>query len=403
MKRILKGFGLLFLLATVTATLLSVGCAPPEDPDQPQSPTPTQKILFLGDSIAEAILGASPLSERESYGYYGVVGIVNNFWYVNRSISGHQTKQLLDYIRQGDDGAMLTDTHIRTADIIHISILGNDLLQNNLGEIMYNELIGETEKTDLILAKAAENFAAIVTVLREKNPDAVLIFQSVYNPIHPDSVLVNARVRKLLADRGIAPDQYRTQCQPTLDKLNDISKTELSALTAEEMLAFLRAWAFAYGSDRQQAYFTDEAYLLKVLSLCMGIGGKKRRKDFVTAKQALSMIGYFFGERVQEDAYRVDNATRDAVLQAFLQTYDASDDAQVWFSKVKEVAASLGFAAEMRDYKADPAAYKGSVSDVAEVLRIAVTGRANTPDLWSIMQIMGEEKARARIQSCIGA
>ena len=188
-----------------------------------------------------------------------------------------------------------------------------------------------------------------------------------------------------------------------LDKLNDISKTELSALTAEEMLAFLRAWAFAYGSDRQQAYFADEAYLLKVLSLCMGIGGKKRRKDFVTAKQALSTIGYFFGERVQEDVYRVDNATRDAVLQAFLQTYDASDDAQVWFSKVKEVAASLGFAAEMRDYKADPAAYKGSVSDVAEVLRIAVTGRANTPDLWSIMQIMGEEKARARIQSCIGA
>ena len=227
MKRILKGFGLLFLLATVAATLLSVGCAPPEDPDQPQSPTPTRKILFLGDSIAEAILGASPLSERESYGYYGVVGIVNNFWYVNRSISGHQTKQLLDYIRQGDDGAMLTDTHIRTADIIHISILGNDLLQNNLGEIMYNELIGETEITDLILAKAAENFAAIVTVLREKNPDAVLIFQSVYNPIHPDSVLVNARVRKLLADRGIAPDQYRTQCQPTLDKLNDIPRSYL--------------------------------------------------------------------------------------------------------------------------------------------------------------------------------
>ena len=78
-------------------------------------------------------------------------------------------------------------------------------------------------------------------------------------------------------------------------------------------------------------------------------------------------------------------------------SYDASDDAQVWFSKVKEVAASLGFAAEMRDYKADPAAYKGSVSDVAEVLRIAVTGRANTPDLWSIMRILGEERTRARI------
>ena len=188
-----------------------------------------------------------------------------------------------------------------------------------------------------------------------------------------------------------------------LDKLNDISKTELSALTAEEMLAFLRAWASAYGSDRQQAYFADEAYLLKVLSLCMGVGGKKRRKDFVTARQAMGEIGYFFGDYVQKDAYRVDKATRDAVLEKFLESYDPADDAQVWFSKVKETASSLGFAAEMRDYKANPEAYKGSVSDVAEVLRIAVTGKANSPDLWTIMQIFGERRTRERIAAAINA
>ena len=184
-----------------------------------------------------------------------------------------------------------------------------------------------------------------------------------------------------------------------LDKLNDISRTELSRLSAEEMLAFLKEWAQAFGTEEQKGYFADEAYFLKVLTLCMGIGGKKRRKDFVTAKQALAEIGYFFGDAAQRDAYRVDEETRNAVLDGFLATYSYENDAQVWFSKVKELAASIGFAAEMRDYKANPEAYKGSVSDVAEVLRIAVTGRANTPDLWTIMQILGEERMRARILS----
>lgn len=182
-----------------------------------------------------------------------------------------------------------------------------------------------------------------------------------------------------------------------LDKLNDISKTELSRLSAEEMLAFLKDWAFSFGSAQEQAYFADEEYLLKVLNLCMGTSGKKRRKDFVTAKQAVAEIGYFFGDRVQKDAYRVDDGTRNAILDTFLAKYDYADDAQVWFAKVKEVAASLGYAAEMRDYKANPEAYKGNVSDVAEVLRIAVTGRANSPDLWTIMQILGDERARARL------
>ena len=188
-----------------------------------------------------------------------------------------------------------------------------------------------------------------------------------------------------------------------LDKLNDISKTELSQLSPEAMLAFLKEWAFAFGTEKEQSYFADEEYLLRVLALCMGVGGKKRRKDFVTAKQAVAEIGYFFGDRVQKDEYRVDNATRDAVLHGFLQTYDYADDAQTWFSKVKELAASLGFAAEMRDYKANPEAYRGSVADVAEVLRIAVTGRANSPDLWTIMQILGDGRARERVAQAINS
>ncbi len=183
-----------------------------------------------------------------------------------------------------------------------------------------------------------------------------------------------------------------------LNKLNDISANELSRLSAEEMLAFLKDWADEYGTDGQRAYFKDEEYMLRVLNLCMGTGGKKRRKDFVTARQAMEFIRYFFEEESRRDEYRVDAQTKNAILKSFGEKYSYSDDAQTWFSKVKEVAASLGFAAETKDYKANPEAYKGSVADVAEVLRIALTGRANTPDLWTVMQILGEEVSRKRLQ-----
>ncbi len=182
-----------------------------------------------------------------------------------------------------------------------------------------------------------------------------------------------------------------------LDKLNDISKNELAKLSAEEMLAFLKGWAEEFGTEEQKGYLKEEEYLLKVLNLCMGTAGKKRRKDFTTAKQAMEQIAYFFRKGARQDKYRTEKQTRNAILKAFADSYRYSDDAQTWFGKLKEIAASLGFAAEMKDYKQNPEGYKGSVSDVAEVLRIAVTGRANTPDLWTILQILGEKETRARI------
>ena len=187
-----------------------------------------------------------------------------------------------------------------------------------------------------------------------------------------------------------------------LDKLNDISKNELSRLSAEEMFDFLKSWADEYGSENEKNYFKDREYFLKILNLIMGTNGKKRRKDIMTARQAMELIAYFF-VRTPKDSYRVDEETKRNILKAFVKTYDYADDAQVWFSKVKEVAASLGFAAEMRDYKEHPEAFKGNVSDIAEVLRIAVTGRANTPDLWTVMQILGENETKIRLAQAIEA
>jgi len=134
----------------------------------------------------------------------------------------------------------------------------------------------------------------------------------------------------------------------------------------------------------------------------MGIGGKKRRKDFICAKQAVEFISYFFDETfapVYE--YRFDGAVVKKILSDFKNVYSYADDCSAWFEKVKAVASDSGFATDMKAYKANPENYPGNVSDVAEMLRIATTGLANTPDLWTIMQILGEERTLARLEKAI--
>lgn len=187
-------------------------------------------------------------------------------------------------------------------------------------------------------------------------------------------------------------------------KLNDISKTFMAKLSETETYEFFKAWADEFGTDEQKGYFADKEYMLKVLALCMGVGGKKRRKDFVCAKQAVEMISYFFDESFAPNyEYRFDKQTVSKVLQSFKNIYDYADDCSAWFEKVKTVAADNGFATDMKAYKADPTAYPGNVSDVAEMLRIATTGLSNTPDLWTIMQILGKEKTLSRLEKAINA
>ena len=166
----------------------------------------------------------------------------------------------------------------------------------------------------------------------------------------------------------------------------------------------MKEWADEFGTETQKAYFADKEYMLKILTLCMGIGGKKRRKDFTTAKQAMEFIAYFFDETfAPEYAYRFDGGVVKTVLEGFKAAYDYADDASAWFDKVKGVAAANGFATDMKAYKTDPTAYPGNVSDVAEMLRIATTGLANTPDLWTIMQILGKERTIARLDKAIAS
>ena len=116
------------------------------------------------------------------------------------------------------------------------------------------------------------------------------------------------------------------------------------------------------------------------------------------------MISYFFDETFAPTyEYRFDKETVKKILQGFAAIYDEKDDNGAWFDKVKQVAGENGFATDMKAYKANPEAFPGSVADVAEVLRIATTGLSNTPDLWTIMQILGKERTLARLSAAINA
>ena len=188
------------------------------------------------------------------------------------------------------------------------------------------------------------------------------------------------------------------------DKLHNICKNELSKLSEDEVYDFLYRWAYEYESKKAPVWFADKEKMLAILRLYMGVGMKRRRKDLIYAKQIFKLVSYFFDieEDDEKDEFRLDNEEVKKLLKAYLDSYSHEDDNSVWFDKLKAIADSNGYASDMKAYKAEPEKYKGNVSDVAEVVRIAVTGHANTPDLWSIVHIMGEDQMRQRIEKIIG-
>lgn len=253
---------------------------------------------------------------------------------------------------------------------------------------------------------------------KRKDPEASLTFYR-EDGYHPTAVrtymmtLLNSNFEEWLLkfpDKPIEEFKYsigkmgKSGALFDILKLNDVSKSVMSMLSAEEAFEFFKEWTDEFGTEAQKQYFNDREYMLKVLTLCMGIGGKKRRKDFISAKQAVQSLSYFFNTTfTPEYAYRFDGAIVKKILCDFKAVYDYADDSQAWFEKVKGVAAENGFAADMKAYKANPEEFVGNVSDVAEMLRIATTGLANTPDLWTIMQILGNGEVLARLEKAIAS
>ncbi|MBO4861352.1 MAG: glutamate--tRNA ligase [Firmicutes bacterium] len=183
-----------------------------------------------------------------------------------------------------------------------------------------------------------------------------------------------------------------------INKLNDVSKDVLARKSAAEIYDFMLGWAEEFDPAKYELLANNKDMLLKVFDIDRG--GEKPRKDLVYAEQIFAFIKYFFDETFEYESEwpaEVSAEDRREILRRYAQMYDPADDNSAWFEKVRGITADLGYAVKPKDYKKNPDAYKGHVGHVSGVIRIAITGRANSPDLWTIQQIMGREKTLERI------
>lgn len=183
-------------------------------------------------------------------------------------------------------------------------------------------------------------------------------------------------------------------------KLRDVSKLCISRMTAEEVYERTLAWAKTYDEAFARRLEADREKALGMLALDRG--GKKPRKDLAAFSEVKPYFSYMYDDLYEADytlPEHIDPRDAAAILEQYVTVWSPEDDKDTWFAKVKSICAPLGFAPEMRDWKADPASYKGNVSDVSTVIRVAVTGRTNTPDLCTILRLLGRETVCARLSA----
>ena len=181
-------------------------------------------------------------------------------------------------------------------------------------------------------------------------------------------------------------------------KLTDVSKNVISRMDAQTVYDLLVEWAREFDAGFAAKLTADPEYAVKILAI--GRGGKKPRKDLATWQEAKPYMGFFYDEYLDAPVFddKFDGATVRTVLEKFLEVFDIADDSNVWFEKVKGITESIGFTTDMKAYKADPTAFPGTVADVSTFIRQAVTGKTNSPDLYTVMQILGYERTCQRIR-----
>ena len=187
-----------------------------------------------------------------------------------------------------------------------------------------------------------------------------------------------------------------------MDKLNDVSKNVISTMDAATVTAAVREWAKQYETAFSALLERDVDFAEGIFAIDRG--NAKPRKDIAKWSDAPAYAAYFFDETFAMQDEFPENISREdtaAVLQAYAKVYDPAQDKQEWFNTIKSICPELGFCPEVKEYKKNPEGYKGHAGDVSTIIRVAVTGRRNTPDLCSIMQLLGSEKVDARLRQAL--
>ena len=191
-------------------------------------------------------------------------------------------------------------------------------------------------------------------------------------------------------------------CLFDLVKLTDVSKNVISVMNAQKVYSLVEKWAAAYDKDFHKILTADADFATAILNIDRE--NPKPRKDISQWSQVKDYVAYFYDELYTPDYTIPANISADdakAVLEKYLEVYSAEDDKDTWFAKIKDMCEPLGFTPNVKEYKKNPEAFKGHVGDISTVLRIAATSRTNTPDLYMIMKLLGEDKLRERINNTI--
>ncbi len=181
-------------------------------------------------------------------------------------------------------------------------------------------------------------------------------------------------------------------------KLLDIGKNVISRMTADEVYENALNWANEYDKELVKI-LENKDYALKVFGIERG--NKKPRKDLSKWSDVKENIIYMYEEPVNYDFDKISGEDAKKVIDEYSKVYDNNDDKQAWFDKIKDVAEKLGYAREVKEYKANPENWTGHVGDVSTVIRVVLTGRRNTPDMYEIMQVLGKEEVSKRFENFI--
>ncbi|MBQ4383680.1 MAG: glutamate--tRNA ligase [Firmicutes bacterium] len=184
-----------------------------------------------------------------------------------------------------------------------------------------------------------------------------------------------------------------------LEKLEDVSKNVISRMTADEVYNAVAEWAEEFDPELYSLLTRDPEYAKAIFAI--GRGGKKPRKDFSRWEEVRAYVSFFYDELFAPDDSQMPALPKEtlcAVLEDYQKVYNKDDDNSAWFDRIKAMCPQYGLCADMREYKKNPDAYAGSVGDMSMILRVAITGRAQSPDLWVVCQLLGTERVLKRLQ-----
>ncbi len=191
-------------------------------------------------------------------------------------------------------------------------------------------------------------------------------------------------------------------CLFDLVKLNDVSKNVISVMDADTVYSYIAEWAKKYDEDFFKVFTADPEKSKAIVNIDRE--SPKPRKDIAKWSEVKEYFSYMFDEFYTPAFELPENIQKEdakAILESYLKVYSTEDDKDAWFSKIKDLCEPLGFTPNVKEYKKNPELFKGHVGDVSTVIRLAVTSRKNTPDLCSIMSLLGKEKIEARINNVL--